>query len=117
MTVAAWDPLFATDKAGSEWNKRQSGENSRECAEACLALCNDVDSVNDFVIALMTAAYALQSFYEGDTSKSFRPNPILRPYIPSDYTNRNKASNSGGDMEAWPGIVSSDYPKGFNSSR
>ncbi len=69
MTVADWDPLFATDELGEEWNKRQSGEKSRECAEACLALCNDIDSLNDFVIALMSSAYALQSFYEGDTSK------------------------------------------------
>lgn len=69
MTVPDWDPLFATDKDGGEWKKRQSGERSRECAEACLALCNDVDSVNDFVIALMSTAYVLQSLYEGDTSK------------------------------------------------
>lgn len=69
MTVADWDPLFATNKDGDKWNKRQSGESSRECAEACLALCNDIDSVNDFVISLMSAAYALQSWYEGDTSQ------------------------------------------------
>lgn len=69
MTVPAWDPLFATNKDGGEWNKRQHGERSRECADACLALCNNVDSVNDFVIALMSTAYILQSLYEGDTSK------------------------------------------------
>ena len=32
MTVADWDPLFATDKDEAEWDKRQSGERSRECA-------------------------------------------------------------------------------------
>ena len=69
MTMADWDPLFATVKDGVECNKRQSGEESRECAEACLALCNDVDTVNDFVIALMSAAHELQNLYEGDTSK------------------------------------------------
>ena len=69
MTVPDWDPLFATNKNGDEWNKRQSGERSRECAEACLALCNDVDFINDFVIALMSTAYVLQSLHEGDTSK------------------------------------------------
>ena len=71
MTVADWDPLFATDKDGDKWDKRQAGEKLRGCAEACLALCSDVDSVNDFVIALMSAAYALQSFYEGDTSTPY----------------------------------------------
>lgn len=40
----------------------------RECTEACLALCNDVDAVNKFVVGLMSSAYALQSFYEGDAS-------------------------------------------------
>lgn len=79
MTVADWDPLFACNKDGDECNKRQPGENSRECAEACLALCNDVDSVNDFVIALMSAADALQSFYEGDTSKPSPKHPHASP--------------------------------------
>ena len=69
MKVPDWDPLFATNKDGDGSNKRQFGEKSRECAEACLALCNDVDSINDFVIALMSTAYVLQSQYEGDTSK------------------------------------------------
>jgi hypothetical protein len=42
----------------------------RESAEACLALCNDVDAVNDFVVCLMCAVYTLQSYYEGDDSES-----------------------------------------------
>ena len=70
MTVAEWDPLFVDSKDPANWNKRQSAEESRECAEACLALCNDTDSVNDFVIALMSRAFVLQSVYEGDASKS-----------------------------------------------
>lgn len=100
MTVADWDPLFANEKDGDEWNKRQSGEGSRECAEACLALCNDVDSVNDFVIALMSTAYALQSFYEGDTSKYCKHFHTWTTLFPSAYTKGNQASNFGGDMEA-----------------
>ena len=70
MSVVDRDPLFISEKDGDKWNKRRYGEESRECAEACLALCNDADCVNDFVIALMSAAYCLQSVYEGDTSKS-----------------------------------------------
>ena len=69
MTVPDLDPLSAPCRDGDEWNRRQSGEKLRECAEACLALCNDVDSINDFVITLMSTAYVLQSLYEGDTSK------------------------------------------------
>ena len=81
MTVADWDPLFATDKDGGEWNKRQSGKKSRECGEACLALCNDIDCVNDFVIALMSATYALQCIYEGDTSQSSLENNVSERHI------------------------------------
>ena len=68
-TMAEWDPLFVTDEDGGTWDKRKSGQESRECVEACLALCNDTDTVNDFVIALTSTAYVLQSVYEGDTSK------------------------------------------------
>ena len=75
MAVADWDSLFVASKERANWNKRQSAEESRECAEACLALCNDTDSVNDFVIALMSAAFVLQSVYEGDASKSFPIHP------------------------------------------
>lgn len=68
MTMSDWDPLFATMNNGSPYNKRDYGGKMRECAEACLALCNDVDAVNEFVVGLMSSAYALQSFYEGDAS-------------------------------------------------
>ena len=75
-TIADGDPLFVANKDRAEWNKRQSAEQSRECAEACLALCNDTDSVNDFVIALMSGAFVLQSFDEGDASQSFPTHPL-----------------------------------------
>lgn len=61
MKVPDWDSLFATNKDGNESNRRQSGERSRECAEACLALCKDVDPINEFVIAVSSTAYVLQS--------------------------------------------------------
>ena len=69
MTISDWDPLFAGANGGNSSGKRQYGEAMRECAEACLALCNDVDAVNDFVVSLMSEVYCLQSFYEGDASK------------------------------------------------
>ena len=69
MTYSDWDPLFASANESTPYTKRQYGSAMRECAEACLALCNDVDAVNDFVVSLMTTAYCLQSFYEGDASK------------------------------------------------
>jgi len=71
MTMSEWDPLFATANGGSPYNKRQYGGAMRECAEACLSLCNDVDAINDFVVCLMSAVYTLQSFYEGDASEFF----------------------------------------------
>ena len=71
MSMSDWDPIFATANDGSSCSggsKRQYAGIMRECAEACLALCNDVDAVNDFVVSLMASIYCLQSFYEGDAS-------------------------------------------------
>ena len=69
MTMSDWDPLFASED-GNPFGKREYGGAMRECAEACLALCNDVDSVNDYVVCLMAATFSLQSIQEGDTSKN-----------------------------------------------
>lgn len=69
MTILDWDPLFTSSNDKKAYNKRQFSGEMRECAEACLALCNHVDAVNDFVVSLMFNAYSLQSFYEGDVSK------------------------------------------------
>lgn len=41
-----------------------------ECAEACLILCDDNGSVNEFVIWLMHHIHTLHSFYSGDASES-----------------------------------------------
>ena len=70
MTISDWDPLFTAANTRNSYSKRQYGGAMRECAEACLALCNDVDSLNDFVVSIMSAIYNFQSFYEGDASKS-----------------------------------------------
>ena len=74
MTMSEWDPLFTIIEDNTAYNnpdnKRLYGENMRMCAEACLALCNDVDCVNDLVICLMSEVFMLQSLYEGDASKS-----------------------------------------------
>ena len=70
MTIAEWDPLFTTARSSGPYHKREYGGQMRECAEACLALCNDVDAINDFVVCLTSSAYALQSFHEGDASGS-----------------------------------------------
>ena len=67
MTLSDWNPLFS--EASSYCTKKQFGGKMRECAEACLALCNDVDTVNEFVISLMASAYSLQAYYEGDNSQ------------------------------------------------
>ena len=67
--IIQWDPLFATAKDAEPYDKREYGGQMRECAEACLALCNDIDAVNDFVVCLMSGVYTLQSYYEGDASE------------------------------------------------
>ncbi|KAL6720316.1 hypothetical protein ACLMJK_002237 [Lecanora helva] len=67
MSMSDWDPLFCSTAGDApSHSKRQYGGAMRECAEACLALCNDVDAVNEFVVSLMAAIYSLQSIYEGD---------------------------------------------------
>lgn len=62
MTMSDWEPLFATANNDNPYNKRDYGGKMKECAEACLALCNDVDAVNEFVVALMSSAFVLQSY-------------------------------------------------------
>lgn len=79
MTMSDWDPLFATANNDNPYSKRDYGGKIRECAEACLALCNDVDAVNEFVVALMSSAYVLQSVYEDDAS-AFDPRIIIDLY-------------------------------------
>jgi len=68
MTMPDWDPLFYRTSTGRPSSKMQYGKKVGQYAEACLALCNDVDSLNDYVISLMYLAHLLQSFNEGDTS-------------------------------------------------
>lgn len=100
MTVADWELLFACNKDGDQWNKKQSGEESRECAEACLSLCNDVDSINDFVIALMSATIYLQSFHEGDTSKSLPWKMVSGRSFERESAHRGQVNNFGEGSEA-----------------
>ncbi len=78
MTISDWDPLFVTAKNDAPYDKRDYEGQMRECAEACLALCNDVDAMNDLVVCLTSSAYALQSFYEGDASRT-DPTALIRP--------------------------------------
>ena len=70
MSMSDWDPLFITAENANPYSKRQYAGEMRECAQACLALCNDVDSLNDLVVCLMSAIFSLQSFHDGDASKS-----------------------------------------------
>ena len=100
MTLADWDPLFGSNKSGDQWNKKQSGEESRECAEACLSLCNDVDSINDFVIALMSTTYNLQSFHEGTTSKSLPWKMLIGPPSEEERVHEEQVNNFGEGSEA-----------------
>ena len=65
MTISDWDPLFASVNSDNASKKRQYGAALRECAEDCLALCNDIDAANDFVVSLMSAIHTIQCYYEG----------------------------------------------------
>lgn len=56
MTISDWDPLFVTAKNDAPCNKRDYEGQMRECADACLALCNDVDAMNDLVVCLASSA-------------------------------------------------------------
>ena len=69
MTLSDWDPIFTHHHGTPVNNKKKYCGKLRECAEACLAFCNDIDALNEWVIALMNNAYVLQSLYEGDSSQ------------------------------------------------
>lgn len=69
MTLSDWAPIFSNHHSTPTINKRNYCGKMRECAEACLAFCNDIDTLNEWVIALMNNAYVLQSLHEGDTSQ------------------------------------------------
>ena len=93
--IIQWDPLFATAKDGEPYDKREYGGQMRECAEACLALCNDIDAVNDFVVCLMSGVYTLQSYYEGDASEfDSGPYESIENWI---LPKEDQVSNCGGD--------------------
>ena len=94
MTMLDWDPLFAATDNNNPYNRREYGAKMRECTEACLALCNDVDAVNEFVVTSMASAYVLQSVYEGDASKSTNSLPN------AFFVKSLQANNSGEDMAA-----------------
>ena len=68
MILSDWDPIF-TNHRGTLANRKAYGGKMRECAEACLTLCNNIDALNEWVIALMVNAYTLQALQEGDTSQ------------------------------------------------
>ena len=68
MSLPDDDPLFSSP---GTMQRTEFAEKMREGAEACLALVNDIDSPNDFVVALMQTAYMMQSQTDGDSSKSF----------------------------------------------
>lgn len=109
MTMSDWDPLFSIS------NKREYGGAMRECAEACLALCNDVDSSNDFVVSLLSSVFALQSFYEGDASESIleRQHSVIKTILSLLATNGDQVNNYGGDLEVWPGKRACAYQNCF----
>ena len=78
MTISDWDSFFVTAKNDAPCNKRDYERQIRECAQACSTLCNDVDAMNDFFVCLTSSAYALQSFREGDDSRT-DPTALIRP--------------------------------------
>ena len=89
-------------KNDAHYYKRDYERYMRECAEACLALCIHVDAMNDLVVYSISSAYALQSLYEADASKTDRTAPI-RQCAPN--STRYAQVNSYGDGTAvWPGM-------------
>ena len=78
MTISEWDWFFVTAKNDAPNSKRDYERQMRECAEACSTLCNDIDAVNDLLVCLTSSAYALQSFREGDDSRT-DPTALIRP--------------------------------------
>lgn len=78
MTISDWYPLFVTAKNDVTYSKRYYEGQKREPAEACFAMCNDVDGMNDLVVCLTSSAYALQGPYQGGPTRT-DPSALIRP--------------------------------------
>ena len=102
MTISDWDPLFVTANYDAPYNKGDFEGQMRECAEACLALCNDVDAMNDLVVCLTSSAYALRSLSEGDASRTDPTDPIR--HCTSNSTKDAQVNNYGDGTPVWPGM-------------
>ena len=66
MTMSDWDPMFPYEAADQKRDKRQYAHKLGECAEACLVLCEDSGSSNEFAVWLTLQIHTLQFVYSGD---------------------------------------------------
>ena len=75
MTLSDFDPIFSGNEDGKTRGRKEYAGELRILSEDCLALSDDIDATNEFVVSLMYYRFTLQSFYEGDTGQ---PSPTCR---------------------------------------
>jgi hypothetical protein len=68
MSLQDWDPVFkATENDGRD--RKQSAWRMKECAGVCLKMCDDSETVNYLVTALIQSLKRLETGCTGDDSK------------------------------------------------
>ena len=66
MTLSDFDPIFSSNNNGRSCGRKRYAGDLRELAEECLALSDEIDASNEFIVSLMFYGVTLQVFYQGD---------------------------------------------------
>jgi hypothetical protein len=68
MTLQDWDPVFASPENDGR-DRKQTAWRMKECAGVCLKMCDDSETVNYLVTALILTLKRLETGCTGDDSK------------------------------------------------
>ncbi|KAL3426846.1 fungal specific transcription factor [Phlyctema vagabunda] len=67
-----WDPIFELPELKGRANRNAAADKMRECADACLQLCEVTGELNELMLVLMKNSWKLQSNIVSDESDVIR---------------------------------------------
>ena len=76
MSLQDWDPVFTTHENDGR-DRKQTAWRMKECAGVCLKMCDDSETVNYLVSALIFSLKRLETGCTGDDSKQARQSCVL----------------------------------------